>query len=133
MVSANALTAPYLRHLFCTPCVFGNTKDGAGIKEKTALYFTDRALYSDTHEQRIIHPQNLAQGQLTLPSSLRDRLHVHPGSRITVDVIGVGRLRISSEPPITKYFGKLAGAWTSGGEDAAAYARNLCDEMQPRL
>lgn len=72
------------------------------------------------------------QGQLTLPRGLRERLRVQPGSRITVDVIDDSKLRISNEPPIAKYFGKLAGAWTSHGEDAADYARKLRNGMQPK-
>jgi bifunctional DNA-binding transcriptional regulator/antitoxin component of YhaV-PrlF toxin-antitoxin module len=65
------------------------------------------------------------QGQLTLPRALRERLHVRPGSRITATVIDDGKLRISTEPPIASYFGKLAGAWTSDGEGAiSAYERN---------
>ena len=73
-----------------------------------------------------------SQGQLTLPRGLRERLHVLPGSRITVAVIDGGTLQISNEPPIAKYFGKLAGAWTSDGEDAADYARTLRNQMQLR-
>lgn len=73
-----------------------------------------------------------SQGQLTLPRSLRERLHVRPGSRITVNVTKDDTLHISGEPPITKYFGQLAGVWTSDGEDAAEYARTLRNEMQPK-
>lgn len=72
------------------------------------------------------------QGQLTLPRGLRERLQVQPGSHITVAVIDGGTLQISNEPPIAKYFGTLAGAWTADGEDAAEYARKLRNDMQPR-
>lgn len=72
------------------------------------------------------------QGQLTLPRGLRERLHLLPGSRINVYVVEGGTLRISNEPPIAKHFGKLAGAWTSNGEDAADYSRKLRNQMQPR-
>lgn len=72
------------------------------------------------------------QGQLTLPRGLREQLHVQTGSRITVNLIDGGTLQISGEPPITKYFGQLAGVWTSNDEDAAEYTRKLRNEMQPK-
>lgn len=72
------------------------------------------------------------QGQLTLPRSLREQLHVLPGSRITVKVTDSKTVQISGKPPITKYFGQLAGAWTADGEDAAEYTRQMRNEMQPK-
>ena len=71
------------------------------------------------------------QGQLTLPRDLRKRLHIHPGSRIAVIVTANGNLQISSELPIAKHFGAMAGAWTTSGQDAAQYTRELRNSMQP--
>lgn len=84
---------------------------------------------SITHYTLKVSPQ----GQLTLPRDVRERLHVRPGARLTVTVVDSGTLQVSSEPPIAQYFGKLAGAWTSDGEDAADYARRLRRDMQPPL
>lgn len=72
------------------------------------------------------------QGQLTLPRDLRDQLHVQPGSRIAVTVSSGGTLQISSELPIAKHFGSMAGAWTAKGQDAADYTRELRNGMQPK-
>lgn len=74
-----------------------------------------------------------SQGQLTLPRDLRERLHVHPGSRIAVTVTDNGGLHISSKLPITRHFGTLRGVWTAEGQDAAQYARELRNTMQPKL
>jgi AbrB family looped-hinge helix DNA binding protein len=73
-----------------------------------------------------------SQGQLTLPRDLRERLHLQPGSRITVAVTD-GGLRISSKPPIAKHFGTMPGLWTANGQDAADYTRDLRNAMQPKL
>jgi AbrB family looped-hinge helix DNA binding protein len=72
------------------------------------------------------------QGQLTLPRDLRERLRVHPGSRIAVIVTDDGTLQISSDLPIAKHFGTMAGAWTTTGQDAADYTRELRNGMQPK-
>jgi AbrB family looped-hinge helix DNA binding protein len=72
------------------------------------------------------------QGQLTLPKELREKLHVQAGSRISVTVADDGNLRISRDLSISKHFGKLAGAWTDSGQDAAVYVRDLRDIMQPK-
>ena len=71
------------------------------------------------------------QGQLTLPRSLRERLHLQPGSRITV-IANDGSLQLSDKVPIEKHFGTLPHAWTTKGQDAADYARSLRDSMQPK-
>jgi AbrB family looped-hinge helix DNA binding protein len=73
------------------------------------------------------------QGQLTLPRSLREQLHLQPGSRIAVTVTDKGSLRISGKPLISKHFGTLAGVWTAAGQDAAEYSRGLRHSMQPKL
>ena len=73
------------------------------------------------------------QGQVTLPRDLRERLRVRPGSRITVTLADDSTLRISNKPPIAEHFGRLVGAWTASGQDAADYARSLRNSMQPKL
>jgi AbrB family looped-hinge helix DNA binding protein len=72
------------------------------------------------------------QGQLTLPRSLRERLRVQPGSRISVIVTDEGSLQISSKSPVEKHFGTMPDAWTAKGQDAAKYTRELRDSMQPK-
>ncbi len=72
------------------------------------------------------------QGQLTLPRDLRERLHVQTGSRIAVVVTDDGSLHISSDLPIAKHFGTMAGAWTAPEQDAAEYTRELRNSMQPK-
>jgi AbrB family looped-hinge helix DNA binding protein len=72
------------------------------------------------------------QGQLTLPRDLRERLHVQPGSRVTVTVEESGNLRASNRLPITKRFGTLTGVWTKERQDTAEYTRELRNAMQPK-
>jgi AbrB family looped-hinge helix DNA binding protein len=72
------------------------------------------------------------QGQLTLPRSLRERLRLHPGSRIGVVVTDDGTLQLSQKSPIEKHFGTMPSAWTSPGQDAAEYTRELRNSMQPK-
>lgn len=72
------------------------------------------------------------QGQLTLPRSLREQLRVHPGSRIAVVVTDDGSLKVSSKSPIEKHFGTMPNVWTAKGQDAAEYARELRNSMQPK-
>jgi AbrB family looped-hinge helix DNA binding protein len=74
-----------------------------------------------------------SQSQVTLPRELRERLKLRPGSRLTVLVSDNNKLHISDMLPIKKHFGSLPGAWTNQSEDAAIYARNLRDSMQPKL
>ena len=71
------------------------------------------------------------QGQLTLPRSLRDRLRLQPGSRITV-IATDGSLQLSNKVPIEKHFGTLSHVWTTKEQDAADYSRGLRDSMQPK-
>jgi AbrB family looped-hinge helix DNA binding protein len=73
------------------------------------------------------------QGQLTLPRDLREKLHVKPGSRIAVSVARDGSLQLSDKLPITKHFGTLPGVWTTDGQDAAEYTRDLRNAMQPKI
>ena len=73
------------------------------------------------------------QGQLTLPRTLQEQLCVQPGSRIAVTVSGKGKLQVSRALPIEKHFGTLSGVWTTKGQDAAKYARNLRNKMQPKV
>ena len=71
------------------------------------------------------------QEQLTLPRYLREQLHMHSGSRIAV--VGTdGYLQVSSKLPIEKYFGTMPNLWTADGQDAAEYARELRNAMQPK-
>lgn len=72
------------------------------------------------------------QGQLTLPRSLRERLRVHPGSRIAVVVTNDGSLKISGKSPIEKRFGTMPHIWTAKGQDAAEYTRELRNSIQPK-
>src|SRR5260221_10107711 len=94
----------------------GRERDGNKVKQLSFTLPTERRIVvrmSNTSYTLRISPQ----GQLTLPRGLRERLRVQPGSHITVAVIDGGTLQISNEPPIAKYFGTLAGAWTADGED----------------
>jgi AbrB family looped-hinge helix DNA binding protein len=73
-----------------------------------------------------------SQGQLTLPRRLRDQLHVQAGSRITVVASDDGNLKLSSSLPVEKHFGTIHGLWTKKEQDAADYARDLRNSMQPK-
>jgi AbrB family looped-hinge helix DNA binding protein len=73
------------------------------------------------------------QSQVTLPKGLRERLHLKPGSRVVVTVVEGGNLRVSGKLPVEKYFGTLPQLWTSDGQDAADFTRELRNSMQPKL
>lgn len=74
-----------------------------------------------------------SQSQVTLPKGLRDQLQLKPGSRITITITDHGNLQLSEKLPIERHFGALPSLWTSHGEDAAEYTRDLRDSMQPKL
>lgn len=74
-----------------------------------------------------------SQGQLTLPRDLREQLHLQPGSRVAVTTTSGGGLKLSSQTPIEKHFGAMPHAWTQDGQDAAEYARELRDSLQPAV
>ncbi len=74
-----------------------------------------------------------SQSQVTLPKELRERLKLHPGSRLTVLVNNDNELRFSGKLPIEKHFGSLSGLWTKKNQDAADYTRKLRDSMQHEL
>jgi len=68
------------------------------------------------------------QGQLTLPKRLRQQLKVDKGSRVTIRASSDKKqLEVSTDLPITKYFGTMGRAIT-GGRDAAEYIREMRDE-----
>lgn len=73
------------------------------------------------------------QGQLTLPRVLREKLRVRPGSRVAVTVTGTQEMQISQSLPIEKHFGTFSGLWTTKGQDAADYTRNLRNAMQLKV
>ncbi len=74
-----------------------------------------------------------SQSQVTLPKELRERLKLHPGSRLTVVVSKENELKLTGQLPIEKHFGSLSGLWTTRNQDAAEYTRKLRDSMQPEL
>jgi AbrB family looped-hinge helix DNA binding protein len=74
-----------------------------------------------------------SQSQVTLPRSLRERLRLQPGSRITIKVAKDDSLQLSDKLPIEEHFGRLSNAWTSKGQDASEYSRELRNSMQPKL
>lgn len=73
------------------------------------------------------------KGQLTLPQSLRDRLNVQPGNRVSVAATEDGVLQVSNKSPMAEFYGKFQGAWTTPGQDAADYARQLRNDLQRLL
>ena len=71
------------------------------------------------------------QGQLTLPKELRLRLRLSAGSRVSVQATASGKLKVSGDLPIAKYFGTM-GHLITGGQDAAQYIRELRNEDNRR-
>lgn len=73
------------------------------------------------------------QGQLTLPSKLRENLELVEGSYVLLSVASDNKtIRINDPPAISKHFGKLANAWTNNKQDAVDASKATRSAMQPR-
>lgn len=67
------------------------------------------------------------QGQITLPKRFKQQIGVENGQVVTIKPTGKGKMEVSGELPIEKYFGRYPGMIT-GGRDAAEFIREMRDE-----